>query len=965
MQRLCPAIAITLLLVFTRADPQARSESPVSIEVGNLNAEDGDIWLRGEIESFRRAHPNIRIRLSTLGFPSRNDIRIEDLPDLASNVLGVISDQGYEITYLVERDLIRPIESFLPDPDLRLEDFIGNSLDAVTYKGRVWGIPFLAASVLFLIDQELFRQAGISNPPATWDEVLEYSRRLTRDSDGDGRVDQWGFRLGMRGRHDSHMFFLWLTLALQKGAEILREGRVQLDHPALREAYDFLMALQSSGGARTDNRRLRETLADQTVRYAMQIAPTYQIGPAAGMIHFRIIPWPTWGRPVIPDERRHYLVIGKSTPEKEAASWEFVKWMVRAEAPHPPQAQFFGISCRKDLIERPEVRAKIDRWARGFDVVQETKGWNLRHGDPVMGRFDALEHLETIVTRMFHSEISFEEAMRIAETECNAILRDARGIAQPYALYLPDSMASSQTVQDPTLEALFSDSRDILKTLPNHPGAEALLDRTLKISSEPSHRAGLPALMAQFPDHPMGLFALEKTFIEAASEGKGRNLCEQVLRDHQGSSLSLLAWDLRLRLLPPDQRLEVIREGVEGEDDSLRRVALFRHAEDLREIGDFEGAAVAYLRFWGDHPECVSRMGRDRAILACLKNAGHTLDAEALLELSDPGWVARILHEAHVSGLPSESAILMPLREWCGAVLDGSDTEADWAALVSETSTSESTTRTLEPAMEAIYRAASIDLALRARTATLSEWALRGTYRLESPSDRELARKLALRAFHAGVRAARSEIRWRPLAYRVLECARHPLERQGDFSLILSLLEELVDKVPDDRESPVALQRLGELARDRGEFDRALGALARVAEQFPDSEVADEAVLTRGVWLYSAGRYAEAKEAFARLSTVEGRPPSAFLELAVLFCESANDSSRDLETELQSFILQRPDHPLARRARLLLSAMYVDRLAFPLAKEVLRKLNPPASGDPAWDRSAQALKALNVSLSEP
>ncbi|MCA9437051.1 MAG: extracellular solute-binding protein, partial [Candidatus Omnitrophica bacterium] len=394
----------------------------ISIEVGTLSAEDGDGWMLSQIRGFEAAHPEIDIRHFAIGPPSRDQTRIQDLPELALNVIGVRSDMGYEIGYLVDNDLIEPIESFLPDPDFRFDDFFPNVWDYVSYKGHRWGVPYLCSSVLLIADWNVFKNSGIAEPPMTWEELLKILPKMTRDTDGDGAIDQYGFRLGMRGRHDTHMYYLWMTKVLQDGGDVMKNGRFDLSHPALRTAYDFMRQLQESPGSHRDNRRFKTTAGDLTYRYGLQIAPSYYLNPLMKQLNYRIVPWVTSGRNVILDERRHYLCVAKSTPEKEKASWEFLKWVTRKNAEHPDGAWTFHLSARKDLLERKDVQHRIKSWAKGFDVMHETKGWNVHHGDQVLGRFEAMSHLEEIVTAMFHDELGFDEAMRKAEVECNAIL---------------------------------------------------------------------------------------------------------------------------------------------------------------------------------------------------------------------------------------------------------------------------------------------------------------------------------------------------------------------------------------------------------------------------------------------------------------------------------------------------------------------------------------------------------------
>lgn len=52
-------------------------------------------------------------------------------------------------------------------------------------------------SFMSVVNVKLARAAGldVNNPPQTWDQYLDWARALTRDTNGDGKIDQWGTTL--------------------------------------------------------------------------------------------------------------------------------------------------------------------------------------------------------------------------------------------------------------------------------------------------------------------------------------------------------------------------------------------------------------------------------------------------------------------------------------------------------------------------------------------------------------------------------------------------------------------------------------------------------------------------------------------------------------------------------------------------------------------------------------------------
>jgi multiple sugar transport system substrate-binding protein len=58
-----------------------------------------------------------------------------------------------------------------------VDDF---STQSMTYKGRQYGLTYYTDYMAFFYDQEKLQKAGISAPPATWDEVVQQSLRIKK-----------------------------------------------------------------------------------------------------------------------------------------------------------------------------------------------------------------------------------------------------------------------------------------------------------------------------------------------------------------------------------------------------------------------------------------------------------------------------------------------------------------------------------------------------------------------------------------------------------------------------------------------------------------------------------------------------------------------------------------------------------------------------------------------------------------
>jgi ABC-type glycerol-3-phosphate transport system substrate-binding protein len=100
------------------------------------------------------------------------------------------------------RGVLRPIDDFIQAEGFALEEYYPAAVEALTVDGKVFGLPSAGhpGVVNLYFNRKMLADAGIRQPDErfpeeswTWDTVLEAARATTRDTNGDGRPDVWGF----------------------------------------------------------------------------------------------------------------------------------------------------------------------------------------------------------------------------------------------------------------------------------------------------------------------------------------------------------------------------------------------------------------------------------------------------------------------------------------------------------------------------------------------------------------------------------------------------------------------------------------------------------------------------------------------------------------------------------------------------------------------------------------------------
>ena len=99
--------------------------------------------------------------------------------------------------------------------------------DFTTADGGQYGLPRDLNTIVLYYNKAMFDAAGIPYPDDTWDwaKLVEVAKQLTKDDNGDGKADQWGFYT-----ETTDMENFWLSTGVAERRRHPRAGRQ--DHRA-------------------------------------------------------------------------------------------------------------------------------------------------------------------------------------------------------------------------------------------------------------------------------------------------------------------------------------------------------------------------------------------------------------------------------------------------------------------------------------------------------------------------------------------------------------------------------------------------------------------------------------------------------------------------------------------------------------------------------------------------------------
>ena len=196
------ALAMTLS-VATLASAEAQTTIKIASAMVTENPEGG--LEQALADAYMALHPEVKIEFVSMPAPevSKQIVVLaanDDLPDM----FFVPNDF---MSTLYELDIVADLEGLLGEE--WLAGYNPNLLKDVKINGKMMSIPFYCSPYAVIYRTDWFQELGLTIPK-TWDEFIEVSKALTRDTDQDGTVDKYAFSMvGARNNSGEQRFVLF------------------------------------------------------------------------------------------------------------------------------------------------------------------------------------------------------------------------------------------------------------------------------------------------------------------------------------------------------------------------------------------------------------------------------------------------------------------------------------------------------------------------------------------------------------------------------------------------------------------------------------------------------------------------------------------------------------------------------------------------------------------------------------
>jgi multiple sugar transport system substrate-binding protein len=297
------------------------------------------------VNKFNCEHPSIVVESLYIGQSDRQ------LPKILAAIVGDAKPDllwfGSMLTgQLVDLNAIEPLDRRWNRSTVT-KDIDPALLGSMQFENRLWSIPFGTNNVGIFYRTSLFKAAGIERIPTTWTELKATAKQLTRDTNGDGKIDKYGMILPL-GQGEWTVFtwlpFMWggggeLTApkskiidgnTIKSGEVVSNNSPVSIENPGSIAALQLWSDLIKDGSAILSSPERGYELDNFLAgKVAMQLTGPWTLGQLAGMnvTDYHVMPIPSGTRSATSMGGENLFMM-KSNPQHQQAAWEFMEYVL-------------------------------------------------------------------------------------------------------------------------------------------------------------------------------------------------------------------------------------------------------------------------------------------------------------------------------------------------------------------------------------------------------------------------------------------------------------------------------------------------------------------------------------------------------------------------------------------------------------------------------------------------------------
>lgn len=398
-------------------DQEEATTEPVELEFYYPVAVGGPLTeiIENMTNEFNEEHPHIKVKPVYTGDYAETMTKTQTaIQGGASPDVAVLLST--ELYTLLDMDAIVPMDDFMTKDELN--SYYPAFMDNAQTAGKTWSIPFQRSTIVLYYNKDAFAEAGLdpNKPPTTWEELVDYSKKLSKDG-------SYGVEIPTSG----YTYWMFNAFALQNGKNLMSDDgtEVYFDTPENLEALNLWVDLAK------EHKAMPEGVIDWATtpsdflegKTAMMYHSTGNLTNVKSKAEF------DFGVSFLPGNKDYgsptgggsFYIFKDIEENKQQAAAEFAKWMTTPERAAQWSMDTGYVAVSPEAYETETMKAYVEEFppaAIARDQLEHAAAELSTHQN---GRIYQIinDHLQAAVT----GELSPEEALKQAQEEADKVLK--------------------------------------------------------------------------------------------------------------------------------------------------------------------------------------------------------------------------------------------------------------------------------------------------------------------------------------------------------------------------------------------------------------------------------------------------------------------------------------------------------------------------------------------------------------
>ena len=310
--------------------------------------EEQAVW-QAVVDDFQAAQPNVKVKVEVSDWDSywtklNTLIAGSTPPDVFAMDAPLYLDWQ-------SRGALLNLQPYIDANPGFLDGFYPQTLTAYKLADGYYGLPRDFQTVVVFYNKDMFDAAGVSYPSADWtyDDMLAIAKQLTRDTNGDGKIDQYGM---WTDTWDMELF--WSEAIWAYGGEIISpdHSKTLIGEGGARDAWKMIDSFYKEGAmpGPTTSGEYGTDLFQAGVSAMTTIGHWAVPGYVAANLNFGVAPMPKGPQGAATSVNSAGFVISKDSKNAQAA-FEFIKFALSAAGQKRLAELGFAIPVLKAVAE--------------------------------------------------------------------------------------------------------------------------------------------------------------------------------------------------------------------------------------------------------------------------------------------------------------------------------------------------------------------------------------------------------------------------------------------------------------------------------------------------------------------------------------------------------------------------------------------------------------------------------------